>query len=387
LPTRVSGAKKIDALYCIPFLAHAPMAPPTTVAQLKDGELTVWCAVQNPLGARREAAKRAGLSEERVTLHNLKMGGGFGRGGFADYILHAVDAAKETGGAPVQASWSREEELTHDYYRQASVAKLEGAIDASGRIVGLRNTFTDKRDMPDVSALQYKIDNHVVRYVNGLNPVRWGYWRSVDNTLHGFFVESFMDELARAAGEDPLAFRRAHSDARAQKVLDRVAEISGWGGALPAGRARGVALRESFGTVVAQVAEVSVSEDGAPRVHAIYSAADPGLAVNPGNFAAQIEGGAIFGLSAALYGEITVEAGRVSEQNFPDYDMVRMADAPRQIVSIVASDAAMGGGGEPGTPAVAASVCNAIFALTGHRIRELPPRHFDLRTGERRATA
>jgi isoquinoline 1-oxidoreductase beta subunit len=382
-----TGARKIEAIYRIPYLAHAQMAPHAAVAQLKDGVLTLWCNSQNPLGARREAAKRAGVSEENVVFHNLPMGGGFGRGAFGDYIMHAVDAAKQTNGAPVQASWTREEDMTHGYYRQAAVAKLEGALDAQGRVVALRNSFTERRDSGDVSALQYRIDNHLVRYVNGLNPLRWGYWRSVDNTLHGFFIESFMDELAHAAGQDPLAFRRAHCDARGQAVLDRVAEISKWGSAPPEGRARGVALRESFGTMAAQVAEVSVGEDGRVRVHAMYSAADPGLVVNPGNFITQIEGGVIFGLSAALHGEISVEAGRVREQNFPDYDMVRMADAPRQVVSIVESGARIGGGGEPGTPAVAAAVCNAVFALTGHRIRELPLRHFDLRTGARSATA
>ncbi|MBL8552415.1 MAG: xanthine dehydrogenase family protein molybdopterin-binding subunit [Hyphomonadaceae bacterium] len=386
--TALSGAAtKVEALYTIPFLAHAPMAPPAMAAQIKDGALEIWCAVQNPLGAMREAAKRAGVKEDKVRFHNMLMGGGFGRGGFADYAMHAVDVAKETDGAPVQVSWTREEDMTHDWYRQASVAKLEGGLDAQGRLVAFRNSFSERRDSAEVSALQYEVPNHLIRYVNGLNPVRWGYWRSVDNTLHGFTVECFMDECARAAGKDPAEFRRAHISERQRAVLDRVAEISNWGSAPPEGRARGIALRESFGTVVGQVAEVSVGDNGQVRVHHVWSAADAGLVVNPGNFISQIEGGVIFGLSAALYGEISVENGRVREQNFPDYDMVRMAEAPRQTVSIVESASRIGGGGEPGTPAIAAAVANGVFALTGHRVRELPLRHFDLRSGARRASA
>jgi isoquinoline 1-oxidoreductase beta subunit len=383
----LSGAvRKVEAVYRLPYLVHAQMAPPATVAQFKDDHLTVWCSVQNPLGARREAAKRADLPEDKVTLNNMVMGGGFGRGGFNDYILFAVDAAMATPGTPVQASLTREEDMTHGFYRQASVAKLEGGLDAEGRIVALRNSYTERRDAPDVSALQYSIANHHIRYLNGLNPMRWGFWRSVDNTLHGFTVESFMDELAHAAGQDPLAFRRAYASARGQAVLDRVAELSHWSTPAPEGRARGVALRESFGTMVAQVAEVSVGDDGALRVHAMYSAVDAGRAVHPGNLAAQIQGAVNFGLSAALYGEITVENGRVVQQNFPDYDIVRMGEAPRQVVSVVDIGSPLGGGGEPGTPAVAAAVCNAIFAATGARIRELPLKHFDLRTGARRQT-
>jgi isoquinoline 1-oxidoreductase beta subunit len=366
-------------------MAHAQMAPFATVAQFKDGELKLWVNSQNPLGARHEAAKHAGLPMEKVTLRNMKMGGGFGRGSTHDYVMHAIDAAKESGGVPVQVSWAREQDMTHDCYRQASVAKLEGAVDHKSRIVALRNTYAECRDTAEASAIIYRVENVHVRHINGLNPLRWGFWRSVDSGLQAFFVESFVDELAHAAGQDPLAFRLAHCDERGKGVLERAAQISNWGAPLSAGRARGVALREMYGSVVAQVAEVSVGDNGRVRVHAVYSAFDPGLVVNPGNLTAQIRGAVNFGLSAALYGAITFEKGMVKEQNFPQYDMVRMADSPRQVVSFVESGSHVGGGGEPGTPGVAPAVYNAVFALTGARIRELPLRQFDLRTGARLA--
>jgi isoquinoline 1-oxidoreductase beta subunit len=252
-------------------------------------------------------------------------------------------------------------------------------------MVAFRNSYTECRDLAEASAILYRIPNLHIRHVNGLNPLRWGFLRSVDSGVQAFFAESFIDELAYVARQDPLAFRMAHCDERAKALLERVAQISNWGDTPPAGRARGVAIKEMYDTLVAQVAEVSVGNDGRVRVHAMYTAFDPGLVVNPGNLTAQVEGAVNFGLSATLFGQITFENGMVKEQNFPQYDIVRMADAPHQVVSFVESGARVGGGGEPGTPGVAPAVCNAIFALTGTRIRELPLRQFDLRTGARLA--
>jgi isoquinoline 1-oxidoreductase beta subunit len=232
----------------------------------------------------------------------------------------------------------------------------------------------ERHDPPEASRINYDIANQAVRYASGTNPLPWGAWRSVDHTQLGFFLETFMDELAHAAGKDPFEFRRAHLEGapRHKAVLELAASMSGWGTPAPAGRARGISFREAFGSIVAQVAEVSLGADGLPRVHRVWTAVDPGEVVNPATFAAQIEGGAIFGLSAALYGAITVDKGRVVEQNFPDYDMVRMADAPRQEVRVIESGARTGGAGEPGTAPIAAAVGNALFALTGVRVRALP---------------
>jgi len=381
------AATTIEATYHLPYLSHAQMEPMSAVAQLRDGKLTVWAAPQNALGARANTAKRGGVSFENTTMHSVPMGGAFGRRIQDDAIELAVEAAKQTDGRPIQIAWSREEDMTHGWYRQASVAHLKAGLDANGRVIAWAHNFADKHDPAEATHMTYAIPDRITRFKNGLNPLRWGAWRSVDNTLHGFTIECFMDELAHRAGQDPFEFRRAHLEGRHKAALERVAEMSNWGTAAPEGRARGIAIRESFGTIVAQVAEVSVDEQGRVRVHHIWSAADPGEVVNPATFRQQIAGGAIFGLTAALYGEITVKEGRVVQQNFPEYDMVRMADAPRQEVAIINSGAKAGGAGEPGTPPVAAAVANAVFALTGQRVRELPLRKFDLRNGVRRATA
>jgi isoquinoline 1-oxidoreductase beta subunit len=379
-----ASAKKLRAIYRVPYLAHAQMAPWATVAHFKDGHLTLWLSSQNPLLARHQAAEHAGLSMDKVTIHNLKMGGGFGRGDLHDFVMHAIDAAKQSNGVPVQTSWSREQDMTHGGYRQASVAKLEGGLDDKGRIVAYRSTYTEKRDLPEASAIPYSVPNLRISHVDKLNPLRWGFWRSVDNSIQGFFNECFVDELAHAAGQDPLAFRLAQCDERSKGVLRRVAEISNWGQPPAPGRARGVAVKHAFDSVTAQVAEVSIDDDGHARVHTMYTVVDPGLVINPGNLTRQVQGAVNWSLSATLHGAITFENGAVIEQNYPDYEVMKMADAPHQVVAFMESpNSRVGGGGEAGVPGVAPTVCNAIFALTGHRIRELPLRLFDLRTGKR----
>ncbi len=391
-----AAPRTIEASYRLPYLAHATMEPMNVTVRAEGGKLEIWGGFQDGLGVRAIAAELTGLSADDITVHHAAMGGGFGRRGYspnlptvkAHEIRIAVAAARATG-APIQFAFSREDDMTQDFYREAGVARLKAGLDAEGRIAGFIHSYAEKRDPADATLIAYDIPDRLARYVTGTNPIPWGAWRSVDHTLHGFYIETFIDELAAAAGQDPLAFRIAHlaGAPRHRAALERVAAMSGWSTRPAAGRARGVAMREAFGTIVAQVAEVSVGEDGRARVHAMWSAADPGEVINPATFRAQIAGGAIYGLTAALYGEITIEGGRVVEQNFPDYEMVRMADAPRHEVAIIESGARTGGAGEPGTAPVAAAVGNAIFALTGARIRELPFRKFDLATGVQVARA
>jgi isoquinoline 1-oxidoreductase beta subunit len=318
---------------------------------------------------------------EKVTLHHTAMGGGFGRRGpTLNYLEQAIAIAKQVE-HPVNLIWSREEDMTQDNYRNASVARMKAGLDASGRPVAWLHEFTEKHDPEEATWIPYGIADREARYVNGTDPIPFGPWRSVDNSHHAFFIESFMDELAYEAERDPLAYRRELlADApRHRAVLDAAAEMSGWGTELPKGRGRGIALKEAFGTIVAEVAEVSIGEDGRARVHQVWCAADPGEVVHPDGFAAQMEGGILYGLTAALYGEISIAEGRVVEKNFPEYPMVRMADSPVIEVRVLPSGARTGGAGEPGTPPIAAAVANAVFAATGQRIRSLPLRKHDLR--------
>jgi len=383
-----AGGRVIEASYRVPFLAHATMETVNCTAQFDKGKLIIWGGFQNGLGARVQAAQTSGLPVGDVTLHHTVMGGGFGRrGSTLDYLDKAIAVAREVEG-PVQLVYTREEDMTHDFYRHASVARMKAVVSKDGKVTAWLHTFNEKHDPPEAIRVNYDFPNQAARYATGTNPIPWGPWRSVDHTQQGFFIETFMDELAHAAGKEPLAFRLAHlaGAPRHKAALEAAAEMAGWGTAPSAGRARGIAIREAFGTIVAQAAEVSIGEDGRVRVHNVWSAVDPGEVVNPATFTAQIQGGAIYGLTAALYGEISIDKGRVVQQNFPDYDMVRMAQAPVHEVRIIESGARTGGAGEPGTAPIAAAVGNAIFALTGVRIRELPFRKFDLTTGKQVAS-
>jgi isoquinoline 1-oxidoreductase beta subunit len=357
------------------------MEPVNCTAHFANGSLEIWGGFQDGLGARAHAAEAAGLPMEKVTLHHTAMGGGFGRrGSTLNFLDQAIAIAKQVE-HPVNLIWSREEDMTQDNYRNASVARMKAGLDASGRPVAWLHEFTEKHDPQDATWIPYGIADREARYVNGTDPIPFGPWRSVDNSHQAFFIESFIDELAYEAQRDPLAYRREllAEAPRHRAVLDAAAEMSGWGAELPKGRGRGIALKESFGTIVAEVAEVSVGEDGRARVHQVWCAADPGEVVHPDGFAAQMEGGILYGLTAALYGEISIADGRVVEKNFPEYPMVRMADSPAIEVRVIASGARTGGAGEPGTPPIAAAVANAVFAATGQRIRALPLRKHDLR--------
>lgn len=375
---RAASARTVSAEYRVPYLAHAQMEPLNCTAEVKDGKCEIWAGVQDGLAARAAAAKALGIAKEDVTVNPLTLGGGFGRrsGVSMDFIDRSVRIAAQIDG-PVKVIWSREEDTRQGAYRPASVSQFEAGLDAGGKPVFWSNVHVMNEEKEAVQ-IPYSVAVQQIESVESPTHVPYGVWRSVASSQHGFFIESFMDELAHAAGVDPYEYRRdlLRDDPRMAHVLETAARMSGWSSPLPEGRARGIAVKESFGTLVAEVAEVSI-EDGAVRVHKVWCAADPGDVVNPDTFAAQMEGGIIFGLTAALYGEITVEKGAVVQSNFPDYEMVRMADAPQIEVEIISSGEHWGGAGEPGTPPIAPAVTNAVFALTGKRVRQLPLKNHD----------
>lgn len=371
-----AGEKVIERVYTAPYLAHAPMETVGCVAQFADGGLVVWGAFQDALAARYQAAKTSGLPVDRVTIHHTEMGGAFGRrGGTLDYLDHAIALAREWEG-PVNLIYTREEDTTHDFYRNPSVARMRAVLAEDGRPLAVAHHYAERHDPPDASRFPYAFEAVDVRFSSGDNLAPWGPWRSVDHSVQGFFIESFIDELAQEAGEDPYLYRRRllAQDARSLAVLDAAADMSGWtqnrSASVP--KPMGIALKKSFGTVVCEVAEIAIRPDGSIHVPRVWVAADPGLVVNPNGFAQQMESGVIYGLTAALYGEITFEGGQVKQRNFWDYPMVRMSDCPRIEVRLLESGALTGGAGEPGTPPIAAAVANAVFAATGERIRSLP---------------
>jgi isoquinoline 1-oxidoreductase subunit beta len=375
--SETSGEGWVAAEYRVPYLAHATMEPMCATARIANGRCEVWAGTQDPLNARNVAASTAELEPGVVTLHNLQLGGGFGRrlpGNF-DYIEQAVQIARAMSPRPVKLIWSREEDMQHDYYRPVVLARMWSRLDDAGRPQSWvsrfnGSSFGDSRPATPV----YSVGRKDVDAVSAPAHLREGAWRSVASSQHGFFLESFVDELAVAAGRDPLSYRLdlLEDHPRHRAVLERVAAMSRWGGSLSEGRARGVAMVESFGSIVAEVAEVSLGSGGQVHVHRVDAAVDCGLVVNPDQAHAQIEGGIIFGLSAALHQEITVRNGAVEQRSFPDFPMVRMAEAPDIHVEFLESNATMGGLGEPGVPPIAPAVANALFALTGERRRTLP---------------
>ena len=369
------GGQVVTAEYCVPYLSHATMEPMAATAQLADGRLDVWCGTQDPLSTRGVAAAVAGLERDAVYIHNQQLGGGFGRRlpGTYDYVEQAVAVAKAPAPRPVKLVWSREEDMRHGYYRPFVMGRFQGVVDEPGRIHRWASRFTGRATDGLEADPPYGIKDKDIAVVTSPAHLRTGEWRSVAASQHGFFAESFADELAHAAGRDPVEFRRELlSDApRHRAVLERAADMARWASALPDGRARGIAIFESFGSIVANVCEVGI-ENGRILVYRVDSAVDCGLVVNPQQALAQIHGGGIFGLSAALFHEITVKEGAVENRNFPDFNMVRLAQAPRVNVSFIESDAPVGGLGEPGVPPVAPAVANALFAVTGQRLRDLP---------------
>ncbi|MGB8363765.1 MAG: molybdopterin cofactor-binding domain-containing protein [Rhizomicrobium sp.] len=374
--TQQPGRRFIEATYEVPYLAHATMEPMNTTALYKNGTLEVWAGTQDGLGARAFCADAAKLPLDKVKYHLLPMGGGFGRRlpGQFNYLTYAVETALAVPGTPVKLIFTREQDMQHDFYRPNVRSHLRASLDAKGMPLAWAHDYTTDDTASAEAHIVYDIPNQEYRSVKVPTHVPIGPWRSVAASWHGFFVESFIDELAHEANIDPVAYRVALLGAkpRHRAVVRKAAEAAGWGTALPQGRARGIAMFECFDTIVAHVAEVEVSPDGALKVHRIVCAADCGMAVNPDGFKAQIEGGIVYGLTAALYGEIAIDKGAVIQANFPDYEMVRLAGCPQIEIHVIENDAPLGGGGEPGVPPVAPAVANAVFAATGTRIRQLP---------------
>jgi isoquinoline 1-oxidoreductase beta subunit len=396
-----SAVQHVEQIYRAPYLAHATMEPINCTARVAGGKVEVWAPTQAPGLARAAAAAAAGVDEEAVTLHVTYLGGGFGRRLDVDYVGQAVRIALETGGRPVQLVWSREEDLGHDFYRPAGVTVLRAGLGSDGLPVTLRITSAGDAitprwmerglpalagpvDTPDKTTSEglfdqlYGVPHQRIAHVATQAGVPVGYWRSVGHSHNAFFVESFIDELAHAASRDPVDYRLQllKEAPRHAAVLRLAAERAGWPGfgttrPLAPGRARGVALHECFGSVVAQVVEVSI-DAGKPRVHRVVCAADIGTVVNPGIVAQQLEGAVVFALSAALYGRIDIVGGVVRQTNFPSYPVVRLAESPQIETHLVDSTRPPGGVGEIGVPPLAPALANALFVLTGERLRDLP---------------
>ncbi len=391
-----SATRMIEAQYKAPYLAHATMEPMNCTAQFKGGLLEIWVPTQVPGLARVTAAKIANVSVDKVKVNVTLLGGGFGRRLETDVVAQATQIAMAIDGAPVQLVWSREEDMAHDFYRPMHVAQLSAALNAKGEVESLRiksagdaiaprwmsrvlPALSGPFDTPDKTTaeglfdLPYGFSNQHMSHVSTRMGVPIGFWRSVGHSHNAFFSESFIDELAFESKQDPLAFRLSllKQAPRYAAVLKLAAEKAKWGTALPAGHAHGLALHESFGSIVAQVAEVSV-QAGMPRVHRLVCAIDCGTVVNPGTVAQQVESSVNFALSAALFGKIDIQEGVVQQTNFTNYPLVYMAQSPAVETWILPSTQSPEGVGEPAVPPLAPAVANAMFKLTGQRIRSLP---------------
>jgi isoquinoline 1-oxidoreductase beta subunit len=382
---------KVEANYQLPFLAHATMEPMNCTAHFRGGECEIWVGTQAIARVQAMVAKAAGLPVEKVIIHNHLIGGGFGRRLEADGAVRAVEIAKQVDG-PVKVVWTREEDIQHDMYRPYWVDRIAAGLDKDGKPVAWSNRFAGSSVIarwlppafkdgldPDTTEgaidLVYALPNFHVEYVRVEPPgIPTAFWRSVGPSHNVFVTESFIDELAAAARQDAVAYRRALLDhnLRAKAVLDLAAEKADWGAPLPKGRGRGIALQYAFGSYLAQVAEVEVARDASVRVHRVVCAMDCGTVVNPDTVQAQIQSGVMFGVTAALYGEITLKKGRIEQANFDTYQMLRINEAPAIDVHVVRSTEPPGGMGEAGTSGIVPAIANAVFAATGKRLRKMP---------------
>jgi isoquinoline 1-oxidoreductase subunit beta len=406
-----SAAKKVDATYEFPFAAHATMEPMNCTVHIRPDGAEAWVPTQAPQWAQDIIAGVSKLPRDKIRVNTTLMGGGFGRRYMADFVMEAAQISKQTG-KPVMVLWTREDDMQHDFYRPASYHHFSGALDDRGNIAAWKHFQTstsieamwnpkgkeapEKSEFATAVFIPYQTPNYRVEYTLAESGVPRAWWRSVEHSTSGFVVECFVDELATAAAADPLEFRlrsigsdrkipdftdpkegKPLDTARLKGVLKLASEKAGWGSPLPKGLARGVAGYYSFNTYTAAVAEVSM-KDGMPKVHRLVYAVDCGRPVNPDGIRAQVEGAAIYGLSAALHDAITIKGGAVEQANFHQYQMPRIADTPKTEIFIVESKEEPTGIGEPGLPVVAASVCNAVYALTKKRVRRLPIRPGDL---------
>ena len=388
-----ADGKRIEATYINPMLAHATMEPMNCTVHVKgDGTAEIWTGSQVPARARDAAAQVLGLAPDKVTLHNHLLGGGFGRRLYADYVVQAAAVAKQVKG-PVKLVWSREEDIQHGLFRGLYAHSVSASLDAAGKPVAFSHKIAgpsnlaafapgwlkDGLDIDNVEGsdiFSYDIPNMRSEYTQEDGPVPTAFWRGVGPTRNMTVLESFMDELALHSGQDPLAYRLSllSKEPRAANVLKLAAQKAGWGEKLPARSGRGIALMRAWGTYLAQVVDVSVNDDGEVAVKRVVCAVDCGQVVNPDTVAAQIQSGINYGLTAGLFGVITLKDGRVEQSNFHDYRILRMNEAPKIEVEIVKSTEAPGGIGEPGTAGVGAALTNAVFAATGVRVREMPLR-------------
>ena len=388
-----TAAKTVTAEYEVPYLAHAPMEPLNCTVSVKKDSCEIWVGSQFQTVDQGAAAKTVGMKPEQVKLNTMIAGGGFGRRAnpASDYVIEAVEIARDAK-VPVKTVWTREDDIKGGYYRPMYVHRVNAGVDAAGKIIGWDHTIVgqsiiegtafepmmvkggiDATSVEGVADTPYDIPNMQASLHTTRTGVPGLWWRSVGHTHTAFVMETMMDDLAKAAGKDPVAFRRDHlaKHPRIATVLALAAEKADWGSPLPNGVARGIAVHESFGTVCAEVAEVSVDK-GQIKVRRVVAAIDCGLAVNPLTISAQVESAIAFGLSAALYGQLTLKDGVVEQSNFHDYPVLRIADMPKIEVHIVQGGTVPTGVGEPGTPPIAPAVSNAIFALTGKRLREMP---------------
>jgi len=396
-----AAVKTVEAVYYAPYLAHATMEPMNATADVRADSAEIWSGIQAQMVVQGMVAKTLGLPTEKIKVNTTLLGGGFGRR-LGDYVMDAVLLSKSVG-KPVKVVWTREDDMQHDFYRPASYNKMSAGIDAKGNPVFWNHKVVtgsimaslapsvfgfpfpegqmDDTAVEGASTLPYHVQNLKVDWIRAETGVPLGFWRSVGSSHTAFSTECFLDEVAFAAKKDPYEFRRSllEKHPRHKATLELAAAKAGWGKSQPKGVFQGIAVHESFGSYVAQVADVSVDASGNVKVHRIVCAIDCGQVVNPDTVIAQMEGSIIFGLTAALYGEITIKDGRVEQKNFYDYKMLRMNETPKIEVYIVPSTEKHGGVGEPGTPPTAPAVVNAIFAATGKRIRSLPIRTEELK--------